>query len=273
MAEFNLEDLKKIKKQSEVMDFLIEHEIIKEKKFLNQLAYEKEMSKLQSELVRLQSQIVDKNQRVLIVFEGRDAAGKGGTIKRIAQNLNPKKYRVIALSKPTEEEQSQWYFQRYIKHLPNKGEIVFFDRSWYNRAVVEPVFGFCTEEQHQLFMEEVNAVEKRFINDGIILIKMFLDISKDEQKKRLDKRKNDPLKSWKLGDLDRQALEKWNNYSYYIKKMLNNTATDQLHWVEIRTDNKKEARLESIKYLISKIPHFVSTEKINIDKKIVIIHK
>lgn len=273
MGEFNLEDLKKIKNQTEVMDFLVEHNIIKEQKFLRQLTYEKEMSQLQSELVRLQAHIIDNKQRVLIIFEGRDAAGKGGTIKRFAQNLNPKRYRVVALSKPTEIEQGQWYFQRYIKHLPNEGEIVFFDRSWYNRAVVEPVFSFCTKEQHKLFMEEVNAVEKRLINDGIILIKFFLDITKDEQKKRLDKRKNDPLKMWKLGALDKQAIEKWNDYSYYIKKMLSNTATDQLPWVEIRTDRKKEARLESIKYLISQMPRFNSSIKLNTDNNIVIVHK
>ena len=147
MAEFDLKDLEKINSKQEIIDFLVEHDIIKEKKFKEQLAYEKELAKLQDELLDLQSKIIQENKRVLIIFEGRDASGKGGTISRVTEYLNPKKYRVEALPKPTEIEQGQWYFQRYFQKLPNAGEIVFFDRSWYNRAVVEPVFGFCTEDK------------------------------------------------------------------------------------------------------------------------------
>lgn len=272
MAEFDLEDLQKIHDKDEIMDFLIDNDIIKEKKFLEQLKYEKELHALQLELVRLQAHVIENKKRILLIFEGRDAAGKGGTIKRIMENINPKKAKVVALSKPTETEQQQWYFQRYIHHLPNAGEMVFFDRSWYNRAVVEPVFGFATEEQHDLFMDEVNAVEQRLVNDGIVLIKFFLDISKDEQKDRLDKRKEDPLKRWKIGGLDEQAQEKWDTYSHYIRKMLDITSTNELPWIEIRTDSKKTARLETIKYLLKNVPGFTPSIKFENDKDVVIIH-
>lgn len=272
MGEFNLKDLEEIHEKEEIMDFLVEHGVIKEEKFLKQLAYEKELHQLQLEMIRLQAHFVENNQRILVIFEGRDAAGKGGTIKRIRAEINPKKARVVALSKPTEEEQGQWYFQRYLKHLPQAGEIVFFDRSWYNRAVVEPVFGFCTEAQHELFMDEVNAVEQRLVNDGILLIKFFLDISKEEQQERLNDRREDPLKRWKLGGLDKQAIEKWDNYSYYIRKMLDETATHELPWVEIRTDDKKTARLQAMKYLLTNIPGFVPKEKLTLDEEVVIVH-
>ena len=272
MGEFNLSDLEKIHDKEEIMQFLINHDIIKEEKFIKQLKYEKELQALQLELVRLQAHIIENKKRVLLIFEGRDAAGKGGTIKRIMMNINPKKAKIVALPKPTETEQSQWYFQRYIQHLPSEGEMAFFDRSWYNRAVVEPVFGFCTEEQHELFMDEVNAVEQRLVNDGIILIKFFLDISKEEQKDRLDKRREDPLKRWKIGGLDEQAQEKWDTYSHYIRKMLDVTSTNELPWIEIRTDSKKTARLETIKYLLNNIPGFVPNQKFLIDEEVIIVH-
>jgi len=187
MAEFDLNDLEKINNKQEIIDFLVKHDIIKEKKFKEQLAYEKELKELQEKLLEIQSRVIQGNKRVLIIFEGRDAAGKGGTISRITEFLNPKKYRVEALPKPTEIEQGQWYFQRYFQKLPNAGEIVFFDRSWYNRAVVEPVFGFCTEEQYSKFMKQVVEVEQLLQDDGIILIKIFLSISKEEQAERMTK--------------------------------------------------------------------------------------
>ena len=179
MAEFDLNDLEKINNKQEIIDFLVKHDIIKEKKFKEQLAYEKELKELQEKLLEIQSKVIQGNKRVLIILEGRDAAGKGGTISRITEFLNPKKYRVEALPKPTEIEQGQWYFQRYFKELPNAGEIVFFDRSWYNRAVVEPVFGFCTEDQYSKFMKQAVEVEQLLQDDGIILIKIFLSISKE----------------------------------------------------------------------------------------------
>lgn len=272
MAEFDLSDLEKIHEKQEIMDFLVENDIIKEKKFVEQLNYEKELNALQFDLVRLQSELIEKGKRALFIFEGRDAAGKGGTIKRIVANMNPKKVRVVALPKPTEKEKGQWYFQRYIEHLPAAGEIVFFDRSWYNRAVVEPVFGFCTEEQHELFMNEVNAVEQRLVNDGIIFMKFFLDISKEEQKDRLDERREDALKRWKVGDLDAQAQEKWDDHSVYIRKMLDETSTHELPWIEIRTDSKKTARLETIKYILANVPGFKAESPIQLDKEVVINH-
>lgn len=253
MAEFDLNDLEKINSKQEVIDFLVEHDIIKEKKFKEQLAYEKELRELQEELLDLQLQVIKQNKRVLIIFEGRDAAGKGGTISRAIEYLNPKKYRVEALPKPTELEQGQWYFQRYFEKLPNKGEVVFFDRSWYNRAVVEPVFDFCTEEQYNKFMKQVVEVEKLLQDDGIIVIKIFLSISKEEQADRLQERKDDDLKQWKIGSLDEKAQELWDVYSDYIKKMLAETGTENSPWIEIVTDDKKEARIKALKAISAEL--------------------
>ena len=272
MAKFDLKDLEYIHSEEKIMDFLIEHDVIKEKKFLRQLAYEKELAGLQLEMVRLQAHIIDKNKRLLIIFEGRDAAGKGGTIKRMLMNINPKKAKIVALPKPTELEQKQWYFQKYLHHLPPKGEIAFFDRSWYNRAVVEPVFNFCTVAEHALFMSEVNEVEQRLVNDGIILIKFFLDISKEEQKERLDDRMENPLKRWKIGGLDKQAQDKWSIYTHFIDKMIETTSTEELPWIVIQTDSKKAARLEAIKYVLSNVPDFIPEMKFEIDSNVVIKH-
>lgn len=272
MGEFNLKDLELIHSEKEIMEFLIDNKVIKEKKFLKQLAYEKKLAELQVELIRLQADIIESGKRLLIIFEGRDAAGKGGTIKRFLMNINPKKAKIVALPKPTEQEQKEWYFQRYIKHIPREGEIAFFDRSWYNRAVVEPVFGFCTVEQYDLFMKEVNPLEQRLVNDGIILFKFFLDISKEEQEERLDKRRESPLKRWKIGGLDEQAQEKWDDYSKYIEKMIKETSTEELPWIEIKTDSKKKARLEAIKYVLDNVPGFEPEIKIKTKKKIVTKH-
>jgi len=224
MAEVNLSDLEKINNKKEIIDFLVEHNVIKEDKFKEKLAYERELKDLQQELLELQLQLIKNNKRVLIIFEGRDAAGKGGTIARVTEYLNPKKYRVEALPKPTEKEQGQWYFQRYFEKLPNAGEIVFFDRSWYNRAVVEPVFDFCTKDQYDKFLKQVVEVEQLLQDDGIILIKIFLTITKEEQAKRLQKRKDNELKQWKLGALDEKAQELWDDYSAYIEKMFEKTS-------------------------------------------------
>ncbi|MGU9937220.1 polyphosphate kinase 2 [Empedobacter brevis] len=253
MAEFDLNDLEKINDKQEIIDFLVEHNIIKEKKFKEQLAYEKELKQLQEKLLEIQSKVIQGNKRVLIIFEGRDAAGKGGTISRIAEFLNPKKYRVEALPKPTEMEQGQWYFQRYFQKLPNAGEIVFFDRSWYNRAVVEPVFGFCSDEQYTKFIKQVVEVEQLLQDDGIILVKLFLSISKEEQAKRLQERKENELKQWKLGALDQKAQELWEVYTRYIDKMFQQTGTEVSSWIEIETDDKKEARILAMKSITAKL--------------------
>ncbi|WP_353164780.1 polyphosphate kinase 2 [Empedobacter brevis] len=253
MAEFDLNDLEKINDKQEIIDFLVEHNIIKEKKFKEQLVYEKELKQLQEKLLEIQSKVIQENKRVLIIFEGRDAAGKGGTISRITEFLNPKKYRVEALPKPTEMEQGQWYFQRYFQKLPNAGEIVFFDRSWYNRAVVEPVFGFCSDEQYTKFIKQVVEVEQLLQDDGIILVKLFLSISKEEQAKRLQERKENELKQWKLGALDQKAQELWEVYTTYIDKMFQQTGTEVSSWIEIETDDKKEARILAMKSITVKL--------------------
>jgi len=273
MAEFDLNDLEKIGKSEEILDFLIDNGIIKEKKFKKQLAYEKELNKLQFELLRLQEYVITHKKRVLLIFEGRDAAGKGGTISRMIAKLNPKRYRVVALPKPTEEEQGQWYFQRYLKQLPNAGEMVFFDRSWYNRAVVEPVFGFCTEEQYHTFMKQVNELEHLLIDDGVLLVKFFLNISKTEQLERLEDRKKDPMKQWKVGDLDQQAQEKWEIYSAYIEKMLKKTSTKKSPWIEIDTDDKKTARLTAIQYLLSHVDGFKPSFPVKNEDEVIKVHE
>lgn len=272
MAEFDLSDLEKINKSEEVLDFLVANNIIKEEKFRKQLAYEKELTNLQFELLRLQQYIFKNKKRLLLIFEGRDAAGKGGAISRMIAKLNPKKTRVVALPKPTEEEQGQWYFQRYTKQLPNVGEIVFFDRSWYNRAVVEPVFGFCSDQQYTKFMEQVNPFEHLLIDDGVIMMKFFLTISKEEQQQRLKARREDPMKQWKVGDLDEKAQDKWDDYTHYINKMLKQSSTKKSPWIEVVTDDKKEARLEIIKYLLSNVVGFTCDHILKNDK-IIKIHR
>lgn len=211
-------------------------------------------------MLELQSHLIMSKKRALIIFEGRDAAGKGGTISRAIEYMNPKKYKVIALPKPTETEIGQWYFQRYFAQLPNQGEIVFFDRSWYNRAVVEPVFGFCTDEQHEVFLNQVNEVEKLLQEDGITIIKIFLDISKEEQTDRLQERKDDPLKQWKLGSLDQQAQELWDKYTHYIDKMFDRTSA--IPWYIVTTDDKKEARIEALKVIVNTL-HDKADEKLD----------
>ena len=273
MGEFNIKDLEQIRNTEEIMDILIKEGVIKEKKFLKELEYEKDLAALQKELVSLQSFIIEKKKRILVIFEGRDAAGKGGAIKRLRMNLNPRNYRVVALSKPTDKEKGQWYFQRYIQHLPTTGEIVFFDRSWYNRAVVEPVFGFCTEQEYDDFMEQAPALEKLLIDDDIIVFKIFLEISKEEQKERLEDRAEDPLKNWKLGPLDKQAQEKWDDYTKYIEKMLKKTGTKKSPWIVVKTDDKKTARLEVIKYILKNIPNFKPNLDLKIDEKVINIKK
>ncbi|WP_104382163.1 polyphosphate kinase 2 [Sphingobacterium sp. HMA12] len=253
MAEYDLKELQKIRQNKDVLDYLEQHGILEIKKFNDVYDYEKELYDLQVILLKLQYDIIEKGKRVVIIFEGRDAAGKGGTIGRVTEHLNPKKVRVVALPKPTPEENGQWYFQRYIKHLPNAGEMVIFDRSYYNRAVVEPVFEFCTKAQHELFMKQAPEFENQLIDDGIILIKLFLSISKEEQAERLKERQEDILKRWKVGVLDQQAQEKWDVYSGYIEKLFKTTGTKKSPWFEIDKDNKKKARLASFRIIINAI--------------------
>lgn len=225
------------------------------KKVLRNLQYEQELEKLQVELVNLQRWVAEKKLRVAILFEGRDAAGKGGSIKRFTQHLNPRSMRVVALSKPTEVEKGQWYFRRYIKELPNPGEIVFFDRSWYNRAVVEPVMDFCTQQQYEQFMVQVPGFEHMLYEDGVILIKFWFSISKDEQSKRFESRLNNPLKQWKFSPVDMKGQEMWDKYTFYKEQMFSRTHSTFSPWIIVKTNEKREARLESIRYVLSQFSY------------------
>jgi len=215
------------------------------------IAYENELELLQIELVRLQRWIQKEGKRLAVIFEGRDAAGKGGTIRRFAEHLNPRAMRVVALPKPTEEERGQWYFQRYMKHLPNRGEIVFFDRSWYNRGIVEPVNGFCTRQEYERFMQQVPEFEHMLVEDGVTLVKFWFSISRQEQLARFKSRESNPLKQWKLSPLDNRAQELWDAYTRYKELVLSRTHTSYSPWIIVKANNKKRARLHSIRYLLS----------------------
>jgi polyphosphate kinase 2 len=218
-------------------------------------AYEDLLEDLQIELVKMQSWAKETGARVAVVFEGRDAAGKGGTIKRFRENMNPRSARVVALSKPTETEQTQWYFQRYIKHMPSAGQIVFFDRSWYNRGVVEHVFGFCDTDQRNHFFEQVNDFEKMLDDDGIILVKLWLNVGRAEQLRRFLDRESDRLKQWKLSNIDVKGLYKWDEYTSAISETLSKSHSKHAPWNVIRTDDKRRARIAAIRTVLSKIQY------------------
>ncbi|WP_435255120.1 polyphosphate kinase 2 [Tenacibaculum sp. A30] len=215
------------------------------------LDYEEELKKLQIELVKLQQWIAKKNKRVAVIFEGRDAAGKGGSIRRFMEHLNPRSTRLVALNKPTEVEKGQWYFQRYIKELPNPGEIVFFDRSWYNRAVVEPVMGFCTDNQYKNFLVQVPEFEHMLYEDGVVVIKFWLSISKDEQLRRFNSRNDNPLKRWKFSPVDKRGQELWDEYTFYKDEMFSRTHTAYSPWIVVKTNDKKEARVECMRHVLT----------------------
>ena len=225
------------------------------KKVLSTLRYEAELEKLQIELVRLQRSVQREGRRVAIVFEGRDAAGKGGTIRRFIEHLNPRTARVVALPKPTEVQQGQWYFQRYVQALPNPGEICFFDRSWYNRAVVEPVMNFCSQAQYQQFLQQVPEFEHMLYEDGIELIKFWFSISKDEQVRRFASRRDNPLKQWKISPVDEEAQRHWDLYTKYKEEMFSRTHTAFSPWIIVGANSKKRARLESMRYVLSLLPY------------------
>lgn len=222
-------------------------------KALRRIKDEKGLLKWQIKLLKLQHWVTENNKRVIIIFEGRDSAGKGGAIRRITQFLNPRPLKTVALRKPTQEERDQWYFQRYVTHLPKHGEILFFDRSWYNRAVVEPVNGFCTDKEYQKFMSEVNDFEKMIMDDDTILIKLYFSISKDEQLRRFTNLQNNPLKKWKYSLVDSKAQELWDIYTDYKKKMFEQTNTDYAPWKIIHANKKAPARFEAIEYIIDRV--------------------
>lgn len=217
--------------------------------------YEEELRKLQIELVKLQEWIKHKGLRVIVIFEGRDAAGKGGVIKRITESLNPRICRVVALGVPTEREKTQWYFQRYVAHLPAAGEMVLFDRSWYNRANVERVMGFCTEEEYREFLRSCPEFERMLIRSGIILVKYWFSVSDEEQERRFQSRINDPTKRWKLSPMDVESRARWVEYSRAKDEMFAHTDIKQAPWYVVNADDKKRARLNCISHLLSMIPY------------------
>ena len=224
-------------------------------KMLHYTRYELELRELQAELVKLQAWGIENKQKIVIIFEGRDAAGKGGAIRRITAHINPRHFKIIALPKPTDDEEGQWYFQRYVNHLPKPGEIVFFDRSWYNRAVVEPVNGFCTKEDYDRFMEQVNNFEKMIMDSGTYLIKFYFSITKEEQARRFEKIKKSPLKKWKISPIDERAQELWDEYTKYTSLMLKKTNTKESPWIKIDANKKTDARIETTKHILNTIPY------------------
>ncbi len=236
------------------------------------LEYEEELNKLQIELLKWQKHVIANEERVLLLFEGRDAAGKGGTIKRIVEHLNPRGARIVALQKPSDRERTQWYFQRYIQHLPSGGEIVLFDRSWYNRAMVEPTMGFCTDEENKRFLKDTPMLEAMLVKNGIILFKFFFSVSKEEQLRRFKSRETDPLKQYKISPVDRLAQEKWDDYTVRKFQMLNETNRTISPWAIIRSDNKKKARLNCIKHILSRVEYNgkIAAEELQTDPEIVV---
>jgi len=264
-------DLERINTKEGYLD-LLRSKTVDVKKLLKTLKYEDDLNELQVELLNLQGWAVENKKRIAILFEGRDAAGKGGTIRRFIEHLNPRSNRVVALPKPTDIERDQWYFQRYIKQLPNAGELVFFDRSWYNRAVVEPVNGFCNKAQYEQFMDQVVSFERMIQESGIILIKFWLDTSKEEQAERFAARRKSSLKQWKISPIDEKAQDLWDVYTKYRDAMFKQTHTSSSPWVIVQADKKKSARLESIRYVLHSLNYDGKKEsKINLkpDSKVV----
>ncbi|GGH03642.1 polyphosphate kinase 2 [Polaribacter pacificus] len=253
-GRITIDDLASIKTRKELSK-LIKDKNIDDEKLNKELVYNRELRSLQVELVKLQRWISETNKRVAVIFEGRDAAGKGGNIRRFMEHLNPRASRLVALNKPTQNEKGQWYFQRYIKELPNPGEIVFFDRSWYNRAVVEPAMGFCNNDQYKDFLVQVPEFEHMLYEDGIVIIKFWLSISKDEQLRRFESRMKNPLKRWKFSPVDKKGQELWDVYTYYKDEMFTKTHTSYSPWMVVKTNDKNTARLECIRYVLSKFDY------------------
>jgi polyphosphate kinase 2 len=233
---------------------------------------EQQLKPYQAELIKLQRHIEETNQKMIILFEGRDAAGKGGTIRRVTRYMNEKHYRIVALGKPTEEQKTQWFYQKYIAHFPRAGEIVLFDRSWYNRAMVESVFGFCTKKEYDDFMSGVKGFEKDLTRQGIILIKLYFSVTKDEQARRFERRKTDPLRQWKLSEIDVQAQDKWDEFTDTKYNMIKQTHSHNAPWTVIRSKDKQKARLEALKVIINSINYEGRDENLDytLDSEIVI---
>ena len=236
------------------------------------LDYEAELHRLQVELLKFQNHVKNQGLKILMIFEGRDAAGKGGTIKRITEHLNPRGARVVALEKPNEKESTQWYFQRYVSHLPAAGEIVLFDRSWYNRSMVEPVMGFCTEREHHKFLKDAPEFEKMLVDEGIQIFKFYFSVSKEEQENRFKSRETDPLKQYKLSPVDKESQRLWDEYTLAKFMMLSATHTNTAPWTIVKSDNKKKARINTIKHILNFVDYTdkIDAKKIIVDKNIIV---
>ena len=233
---------------------------------------EQKLKPYQAELIKLQKYLEETDQKMIILFEGRDAAGKGGTIRRVTRYMDEKHYRVVALGKPTEEQKTQWFYQKYIQHFPRGGEVVLFDRSWYNRAMVEHVFDFCTKREYKDFMNGVKGFENDLARQGIILVKLYYSVTKDEQARRFKRRKNDPLRQWKLSEIDMQAQERWDDFTTTKYNMIKQTHSHSAPWTIIRSKDKQKARLESLKVILNSIDYDGRDENLNyaLDSEIVI---
>ena len=247
-------DLKLLNKKKGLKLFL-SRDNISISRTLRYLRYENRLIQLQEELIKLQKWVKNNNEKIVFVFEGRDAAGKGGAIRRITEHLNPREFKLVALSKPSDEEIGQWYFQRYINLLPMKGTMVFFDRSWYNRAILEPVNGFCSDQEYDIFMNQVNDFERMITESGVRLIKFYFSISKSEQEKRFQDIIDSPIKKWKFSALDKKALELWDDYTDYKDKMFSKTNTIIAPWKVIKANRKTKARIEAIEHVLTSIPY------------------
>jgi len=252
--ELSALELKKLNSKKGLVT-LLSRESLNVERALRYIDYERKLKKLQTEVIRLQTWAIENNERIVVLFEGRDAAGKGGAIRRITERINPRHMRIVALPKPTEDEQTQWYFQRYVQQLPKAGEMVFFNRSWYNRAVVEPVNGFCTQQEYEVFMSQINDFERMIMDSGIYLVKIYMSISKKEQAKRFDEIKNDPLKQWKMSPVDEKAQELWDQYTTYKDAMFEKTNTEKSPWKVIKANRKTEARVNAINHILKNIPY------------------
>ncbi|MDN3618037.1 MULTISPECIES: polyphosphate kinase 2 [Polaribacter] len=252
--EISPKNLKKLNSKKGLLA-LLSKEPLNIERAIRYVDYQRKLEDLQVELIRLQKWAINNNERIIIVFQGRDAAGKGGAIRRLTERINPRHMRIVALPKPSEDEQSQWYFQRYVEQFPKAGEMVFFDRSWYNRAVIEPVNDFCTQEEYKIFMNQVNDFERMILESGIHLVKIYMSISKKEQAKRFADIKSDPLKQWKMTKLDEKAQLLWDDYTEYKKAMFEKTNTAISPWKIIRANRKTEARVNVINHILNRIPY------------------
>ena len=225
------------------------------RKAVRRFRREEELKPYQAELIRMQQYLEQTKRRMIILFEGRDASGKGGTIRRVARYMNEKHYRIVALGKPTEEQRTQWFFQKYIRQMPQGGEVVLFDRSWYNRAIVERVFGFCSNEEYENFMAGVSGFEKELVRQGTILVKLYFSVTKEEQERRFERRKSDPLRQWKLSEIDVQAQDRWDEFTQQKYEVLKRTHTTHAPWTIIRSNDKHQARLNAMRIILNSVPY------------------